>query len=106
MADPPFSATVNWLLWAAADIANVPPVPELIADAAAVPEVASVAAPRVRVDCAPFAAVAEVRVSSPVGLPEPSKAQLATTLPEPMPEVLSAFWRPLRKRAAPSVPGA
>src|ERR1035441_8337734 len=105
MADPPFNATVNWLLWAAADMLKVAPLTEVMVDAA-VPEVASVAAPRVRVDCAPVAEVAEVRVSSPVGLPEPSKAQLATTLPEPMPEVSSAFWRPLRKRAAPAVPGA
>src|ERR1035441_8377311 len=100
MAAAPFTETLNWLFWGAAVTEIGKPVVEVNVDAAA-PDVALVAVPMLRVDAVPVALVAaEVRVSSPVCAP-PTKAQLATTLPAPMPDVSIALWRPIRKAVAP-----
>src|ERR1017187_6459969 len=101
MADPPSHATLNWFVWAKAETAKVPGVTDVMVDTA-LPAVAFVAAPMLREDAVPVALLAaEVRVSSPVCAP-PTKAQLATTLPAPMPDVSIALWRPIRKAVAPA----
>src|ERR1039458_4030557 len=107
MAAAPFTQTLSWLWGGAASTEIGKPVVEVNVDAAA-PEVAFVAAPMLRDDAVPVALVppeAEVRVSAPV-CATPTKAQLATTLPAPMPDVSIALWRPARKEAAPSEPEA
>src|ERR1035441_6659087 len=101
LATPPSTETLNWLLWEAARIEKVGTVADVMVVDAAAPDVALVAAPMLREDAVPVALVtAEVRVSSPVCAP-PTKAQLATTLPAPMPDVSIALWRPIRKAVAP-----
>src|ERR1017187_1187918 len=105
MAAAPFTETLNWLLWAAAVTEIGKPVVEVNVDAAA-HDVALVAVPMLRVDAVPVALVAaEVRVNAPVCRP-PTKAQLATTLPAPMPDPSIALWRSVRKEAAPTEPEA
>src|ERR1035437_9804460 len=87
MAEPPFNATVNWLLWPAAVSENVPPVSEEMADAAALPEVASVAARG-------LGGGGEV-----AGTPRGAGPGWCTPPPPPPPGGGGAGWPPWRPRA-------